>query len=390
MKFPWTKKTEQRATPDPSWSALIPSTTTGTGALVTPHDAEGLSAVFACVQSIAETVASLPLILYRRSDDGRERAPDHPLYRVLHSQPNEMQTALEFREQMQASVLLRGNGYAEIRTDGAGNVTALEPLHTERVTVLKLNNGRIAYDYHDDMGRARRLLSDEVLHLKDRTDDGIVGRSRIRVARETLGLALAQQEHGARTFANGTRLSGVLETPHQMTDPALERLGKSWREQFSGTGNVGRTAILENGMTYKQTSMSLEDAEWIAASQFSVEQVCRIFRVPPTMVGDLRHGNYSNSVEMGRVFVTHTLRRHLVMWEQAIERALLSPAARERYFAEHNVEGLLRGDSVNRAQFYESGIRAGWLLPSEARRLENLPTVEGIDNAARTPTAPTA
>lgn len=199
---------------------------------------------------------------------------------------------------------------------------------------------------------------------------------------------LAQQEHGARTFANGARLSGVLETPHQMTDPALERLGKSWREQFSGTGNVGRTAILENGMQYKQTSMSLEDAEWIAASQFSVEQVCRIFRVPPTMVGDLRHGNYSNSVEMGRVFVTHTLRRHLVMWEQAIERALLSPAARDRYFAEHNVEGLLRGDSTNRATFYESGIRAGWMLPSEARRLENLPSVEGLDDAVRVQTAP--
>src|SRR5690606_14516883 len=129
---------------------------------------------------------------------------------------------------------------------------------------------------------------------------------------------------------NGTRLSGVLQTPHVMTDPALERLGKSWREQFSGTANAGKTAILENGMQYKEISMTLEDAEWIAASQFSVEQVCRIFRVPPTIVGDLRHGNYSNSVEMGRVFVTHTLRRHLVMWEQAIERALLSPAARER------------------------------------------------------------
>lgn len=383
------RKTENRAAPDPSWAALIPTTTTGTGAHVSPADAEGLSAVFACVQTIAETVASLPLILYRRKDDGgRDRAPEHPLYRVLHSQPNASQTALEFREQMQAAVLLRGNAYAEIRSDATGTVMALEPLHPDRVTVLKLSNGRVAYDYHDDMGRPRRLLAEEVLHLKDRTDDGIVGRSRIRVARETLGLAIAQQEHGARTFANGTRLSGVLETPHQMTDPALERLGKSWRDQFAGAANTGKTAILENGMQYKQISMTLEDAEWIAASQFSVEQVCRIFRVPPTMVGDLRHGNYSNSVEMGRVFVTHTLRRHLVMWEQAIERALLSPAARDRYFAEHNVEGLLRGDSTNRATFYESGIRAGWLLPSEARRLENLPVVEGLDDAVRVQATP--
>ena len=358
------------------------------GAIVTPENAESISGVFACVQSISESVASLPLLVYRRTGNGdRERAMDHPLYTVLHDRPNPAQTSLEFREQMQAAVLLRGNGYAEIEWDGQGNVVGLHPAHPDRVSVLKLSNGRIAYDVTDDSGKARRLLQEEMLHLKDRTENGITGRSRIRIARETLGLAISQQDHGARTFANGTRLSGVLQTPHQMTDESLKRLSKSWQSQFQGAHNAGKTAILENGLEYKQMSMTLEDAEWLAAMKFSVEQVCRIFRVPPTMAGDLTHGNYSNTSETARHFVIHTLKRHLVMWEQAISRSLLGPIARQRYFAEHSLDGLLRGDSTNRAEFYKLGIESGWLLPSEARRLENLPTVEGIDDARTTQAA---
>lgn len=386
MKWPWSRKAETRV--DPSWDYLK-APVSASGINVSAETAEGISACFACVQGIAETIASLPLILYRRQGDGdRERATDHPLYHLLHSRPNGYQTALEFREQLQASVLLRGNGYAEIEWDGAGNVAALHPIQPGRVTVLKLPNGRIAYDVADDNGRMRRLLQEEVLHLKDRSENGITGRSRIQIARDTLGLAIAQQDHGSKSFANGARLSGVLQTPHQMTAPQLQMLAESWRSQYGGPDNMGKTAVLENGLTYQQIGMSLEDAQWIAAQQFSVEQVARIFRVPPTMIGDLRHGNFSNSVEMSRVFVTMTLRRWLVMWEQAIEYALLPPMARKRLFAEHSVEGLLRGDATNRATFYESGIRAGWLLPSEARRLENLPTVEGLDDARQAANAP--
>lgn len=376
------KRSETVSHPElvPPWSR--------SGAIVTPDNAESISACFACVQAISESVASLPLMLYRKSENGdRERAGDHPLHQVLHDRPNPTQTSLEFREQMQAAVLLRGNAYAEIEWDGQANVVGLTPIHPDRVTVLKLRNGRTAYDVADDSGSVRRLLQEEMFHLKDRTENGITGRSRIRIARETLGLAISQQEHGAKTFANGTRLSGVLQTPHQMTDESLKRLSESWQSQFQGADNAGKTAILENGLEYKQMSMTLEDAEWLAAMKFSVEQVCRIFRVPPTMAGDLTHGNYSNTSETARHFVIHTLKRHLVMWEQAISRSLLGPIARQRYFAEHSLDGLLRGDSTNRAEFYKSGIEAGWLLRSEARRLENLPTVEGIDNAGTTETA---
>lgn len=344
------------------------------GASVTPARAEGLSAAYACVSAISETIGSLPLILYRRTgDDGRDRARDHPLYRVLHETPNERQSALELREQLQAAVLLRGNAYAEIVRGHDGQVRQLLPIHPDRVTVLELDNGRLAYDVADGRGKLRRHVQDEVFHLRHRTDDGILGVSPVAAAREVFELALAEREHGVATFRNGTRLSGILQVPGPIGDETSRKLRETWDSRHSGAENHGRTAVLGDGVEFKPVSMTLEDAEWIAARQFSVEEVARLFRVPPTVIGDLRHGNYSNSVEMARQFVTLTLRRHLAMWEQAIARQLLTDAGRRIYFAEHSVEGLLRGDSLNRAQFYERGIADGWLDVDEVRRLENLP-----------------
>lgn len=361
---------ERRSAADPYW----PGFQALRGASVTPRSAESVSAVYACVSAIAETIASLPLILYRRDGgDGRSRASDHPLYRVLHDTPNGMQTALEFREQVQASVLLRGNGYAEIVRGHDGQVSELLPIHADRVQVLRLDTGRLAYDATDDKGRQRRLLQDEVLHLRHRSDNGAVGISPISAAREVVELAIAERDHGSATFRNGTKASGVLKFPGKLSPQQRSSIGESWSSQYAGAANAGKTPILEEGVDYTPLSMTLEDAEWIAARQFSVEEVCRLFRVPPTVVGDLRHGNYSNSVEMARQFVTLTLRRHLTMWEQAISRCLLTEAGRVTYFAEHSVEGLLRGDSVARAQFYQRAIDDGWMDTDEVRRLENLP-----------------
>lgn len=348
---------------------------------VNPTTAQGVSAVYACVNAISETTASLPLILFRRSGDDRERASDHPLYSVLHDQANEQQTALEFREWMEACVLLRGNAYARIVRGGDGQVRELLPLHPDRLSVLRVGD-RIAYDYTDLNGVVHRLLAHEVLHLRHRIgDDGVLGVSPIAAARGVVELAIAEREHGVGTFTNGGKLLGVLKFPGKLKPEQRTAIRDSWASQHAGGANAGKTAILEEGVDFQAVSMTLEDAEWIAARQFSVEEVARLFRVPPTVIGDLRHGNYSNSVEMARQFVTMTLRRHLVAWEQAIAKQLLTDAGRRIYFAEHQVEGLLRGDSVNRADFYEKGIRAGWLLKSEARRLENLPTIEGIDRA---------
>jgi HK97 family phage portal protein len=159
-----------------------------------------------------------------------------------------------------------------------------------------------------------------------------------------------------------------------LTEDKLDYITTKWNEKHTGTSNAGRIVILEGKKwTYTPVTMSMEDAQWIEARQFSVEEIARLFRVPPTIIGDLRHGNYSNSVEMNRVFVVHTLRRHMTMWEQVISSSLLTPASRQVYFAEHNVEGLLRGDSANRAEFYSKGVEGGWLTVDEVRKYENLP-----------------
>ena len=355
---------------------------------VTPDTAQGVSAVYACVQAIAETTASLPLILFRRGEDGdRERAADHPLYRVLHDQFNPEMTALEGREYLQASVLLKGNGFAKIVRGWDGQVRELWPLNPDNVQVQRTSSG-LVYDYTKD-GVLTRLLSHEVLHLRHRLgDDGVMGVSPIAAARGVVELAQAENEHGRNTFTNGAKLLGVLKFPGRLKPEQRTAIAASWASQHAGGGNAGRTAILEEGVDFQALSMTLEDAEWIAARQFSVEEVARLFRVPPTVIGDLRNGNYSNSVEMARQFVTQTLRRHLVAWEQAIAAKCLTEAGRRTYFAEHQVEGLLRGDSANRAAFYSSGISDGWMLRSEARKLENLPALPGVDDAPTTTATP--
>lgn len=345
--------------------------------VVTPRNAESISAVYACVAAISETIGSLPLFLYRKTgDEGREKAREHPLYRVLHSEPNPRQSALEFREQMTAAMLLRGNAYAQITLGSDGQVRELLPLHPDRVQVLELDSGRLAYDVADSQGRQRRFLQEEIFHLRHRSSDGVLGVSPVQAAREVLELALSERDHGVHSFRNGTRLSGVLQADSQIDSAALRGIQQMWQAAYSGTSNAARVAVLGGGLKFEPMSMTLEDAEWIAARQFSVEEVCRLFRVPPTMVGDLRHGNFSNTQELARHFVVHTLRRHLVAWEQAVSRQLLTEVGRRTLFAEHSVEGWLRGDSLNRSEFYHNGITDGWLTVDEARRYENLPKLE--------------
>ena len=335
---------------------------------VTPATAEGISAVYACVSAISETIGSLPLAVYRRTDTGREKAPDHALYRVLHDMPNDRQSALEFREQMTAHMLLRGNAYARIVRGGDGQVRQLIPLHPDRVRVLELENGRIGYEVTDSAGKVQRLTMDEVFHLRHRSDDGVVGVSPITRAKGVLELADAEARHGLDTFTNGSKLLGVLKAPGRLNAGQRMAIKEAW-----STYKAGGTPVLDEGLDYAPVSMTLEDAEWIEARKFSVIEIARLFRCPPVIIQSMESANYSNSVELARQFVTMTLRRHLVGWEQSISRQLFTEAGRRTFFAEHSVEGMLRGDSTNRAGFYESGIQNGWLAPDEVRKFENLP-----------------
>ena len=359
---------ERRADTYDQYWANFEALRTGT---VTPATAEGISAVYACVSAISETIGSLPLAVYRKTDTGREKAPDHALYRVLHDMPNDRQSALEFREQMTAHMLLRGNAYARIARGGDGQVRQLIPLHPDRVRVFELENGRVGFEVTDSAGKVQRLTQDEVFHLRHRSDDGVVGVSPIARAKGVLELADAEARHGLATFTNGSKLLGVLKAPGRLNATQRQSIATAWK-----SFKAGGTPVLDDGLDYAPVSMTLEDAEWTEARKFSVIEVARLFRVPPVIIQSMESANYSNSVELARQFVTLCLRRHLVAWEQAIHRQLLTEAGRRTYFVEHGVEGLLRGDSTTRASFYQSAIQNGWMEVNEVRRLENLPPLD--------------
>ena len=369
---------EQRdAGNDPSWAAMMGGSANASGQHVDARSAESISTVFACVQALSESTACLPLHVYRRTDEGdRERASGHWLARLL-DRPNSWQTGMDFRESQTAAVLLHGNAYARKEFNGAGEVTALHPMHPQRVTIVKLPNGRHRYDYTDGAGQVVPLLADDVLHLRDRTEPGsIVGKSRIAVARETLGLSLALRAHGAGVFGRGARPASVI-TNESQRDLNTEQLRDMQErlQQFATPQRAGGTLILPRNMKWHSVGLSNEDAEWLSAMNFSVTEVCRIFRVPPILVQTLEQASYNNVSELGQQFVRFSLQRWLQVWEQGISMSLLGPIARQRFYAEHSVDALLRGNSEARADFYQKMIASGVMSVDECRKLENLPAL---------------
>lgn len=350
---------------------------------VTPESAQSVAACYAAVALISEAIGSLPLRLYRRGDNGdRNVASDHPLATVLHRAPNDLQSPQEFWEWMVSCFLLTGNSYARIERGYDGQVRSLMPMAPERVTIMRKGEVIGGYEYTTREGQRERLLPGDVFHLRNRAgSDPLVGVSPIQAARAVIQLAQSEAQHGQSTFDNGTRASGTLSMPGTLKTEQRQALATSWQSQYAGGANVGRVPILESGVQFNPISMSLIDSQWIESRAFSVQEVARIFKIPPVLLGDLSHANFSNSTEMNRWFAVHTLGRHLSAIEGAINRQLLTPVAARNLYSEFNLEGLLRGDSATRAAFYSSGINDGWLLKSEARKLENLSVVNGIDDA---------
>lgn len=350
---------------------------------VTPDTAQGVGACYAAVALIAEAIGSLPLRLYRHGDDGdRKAATEHPLHTVLHRAPNESQSATEFWEWMVSSMLLTGNAYAKVTRGYDGQARALDPMVTDRVTIMRKGETIAGYEYTNRDGVRERLLPAEVFHLRHRAgSDPLVGVSPIAAARAVIQLAQAEAQHGQSTFDNGTKASGILSMPGRLKPEQRQAIAASWASQYAGGSNAGKVPIMEEGSTFTPISLSLADSEWVAARRFSVEEVARIFKVPPVLIGDLSHSTYSNSVAMDMFFAKHTLGRHLSAIEGAINRQLLTPQAARTMYAEFSLEGLLRGASTERAAFYSSAINDGWMLRSEARKLENLKVIDGIDDA---------
>lgn len=353
------------------------ATDTQSGISVTAESSLRYTAVFACVRVLSESVAALPLHLYQRRGDGRDRASDHPLYRVLHSQPNPLQTSYEWRALSMVHLLLWGNSYQEIIRDDAGNVTELWPIRPDWVNV-KADAGRVIYEVYANGGR-NVLPSDRVLHLKGLSTDGLMGLSPIAAARQSIGLSLTAERFGAAYFGKGSRVGGVLALKHSVGPETTAAIKASWEDKHSGVDNFHRIAVLSGEATYTPFVVNNQDAQFLETRRFGVEDICRIFRVPPHMVADLSKANYSNVDALDRAFVQHSLTPWLVTQEQAYTTRLLRPGEQAEYFCEHDLKGMLRGDHESRMRSYTLGIASGVYSPNECRQWENLNPREGGD-----------
>ena len=345
------------------------------GIAVDEDTALKISSVYACVKVISETVASLPLKLHKRKENGdTEKAGHHPLFCLLADTPNNEMTAFTFREMLMTNLLLWGNAYALIRRNRRGEIVELYPLKSKNMTVIRdPTSGAVQYQYTADSespAETRTYRARQILHIPAFSFDGVVGVSPISYAREAMGLSLATEEFGARWFGNGARPGGVLEHPGTVKDP--EKLRESWNAVYKGTRNSHKIAVLEEGLSYKSVGMSPEDSQFLQTRQFQINEICRIFRVPPHMIGDLTRSTFSNIEHQSIDFVVHTIRPWLVRWEQAIKRALLNANEQTIYFAKFKVDGLLRGDFHTRMQGYAVARQNGWMSANEIRALEDM------------------
>ena len=358
------------------------------GKVVTERTAMQMTAVYSCVRILSEAVAGLPIHYYEYQDDGSKRkAVENPLYFLLHDEPNPDMTSFIFRETLMTHLLLWGNAYAQIIRNGKGEVIALYPLMPNRMSVNRDDDGTIYYLYSKsvDEGKAEDagyhyLRKEDVLHIPGLGFDGLVGYSPIAMAKNAIGLAIATEEFGSKFFANGAAPSGVLEHPGTIKDP--KKVREAWMSQFGGSSNSGKVAVLEEGMKYTPISISPEQAQFLETRKFQINEIARIFRVPPHMVGDLEKSSFSNIEQQSLEFVKYTLDPWIVRWEQALNKALLSDKDKNKYFFKFNVEGLLRGDYQSRMNGYAVARQNGWMSANDIRTLEDLdkiPAEQGGD-----------
>ena len=373
----------QNTTAGSGYSFFFGGTTSGKA--VNERSAMQMTAVYSCVRILAEAIAGLPLHLYQYgAGDSKEKAIGHPLYRLLHDEPNPEMTSFIFRETLMTHLLLWGNAYAQIVRNGKGEVLGLYPLMPNKMSVDRDADGRLWYTYTRSTdeaptmkGSTVKLYPYEVLHIPGLGFDGLVGYSPIAMAKNAIGMGMACEEYGARFFANGAAPGGVLEHPGTVKDP--QKIRDSWNSVYKGSANAHRIAVLEEGMKYTPIGISPEQAQFLETRKFQINEIARIFRVPPHMVGDLEKSSFSNIEQQSLEFVKYTLEPWVIRWEQSIMRALLTAQEKEQYFVKFNLEGLLRGDYQSRMNGYAIARQNGWMSANDIRRLENLDQIPKED-----------
>ena len=366
----------QNRTSGSAYSFFLGNTTSGKR--VNERSAMQMTAVYACVRILSEAIAGLPLHLYRYTDNGgKEKAIDNSLYFLLHDEPNTEMTSFAFRETLMTHLLLWGNAYAQIIRNGRGEILALYPLMPDRMNVDRDDKGQIYYEYRTSSDDAPinkqatvKLKPYDVLHISGLGFDGLVGYSPIAMAKNAIGLAIAAEEYGSKFYANGAAPSGVLEHPGILKDPSKVR--ESWTQTFGGSANSHKVAVLEEGMKYTPISINPSDAQFLETRKFQINEIARIFRIPPHMVGDLEKSSFSNIEQQSLEFVKYTLDPWVSRWEQSLMRSLFTPEEKKKYFVKFNVDGLLRGDYQSRMNGYAVGIQNGFMSPNDIRGLENM------------------
>lgn len=352
------------------------------GGMGSASSALSLSTAYACVNLLAGTIASLPLMIYRSVNGQRTTATDHPLYYVLHDSPNADQTALDFWELMDICVELKGNAYSVPEFGSGRRVIALSPpIDPDAMTVRRLPSGDLEYRWSED-GRQRTARQDEILHIRGFGGGPLGGLSTLAFARRSFGIAKSIEVAAQSTFRNGIRPSIGLETDKNLNAQQVKEARESLDEKYAGAMNAGQPFLVHSGMKIKPISINPEEAQMLESRAFGVEEICRFFGVPPFMVGHTEKStSWGTGIEQQTIgFVQFTLRRRLKRIEQALMKQLLTPQDRlQGVTIEFNLEGLLRGDSKTRADFYASGLQNGWRTINEVRALENLPPVEGGD-----------
>lgn len=358
------------------------------GKNVNERTAMQTTAVYSCVRILAEAIASLPLHVYKYTEAGKELVTEHPLYHVLHDAPNDEMTSFVFRETLMSHLLIWGNAYAQIIRNGNGQVLGLYPLLPDKMEVDRDDNGNICYIYHRNSEENPNfkgygdvhLKKDDVLHIPGLGFDGLIGYSLVAMARNAVGMSLACEEYGASFFSNGATPGGVLEHPGVIKEPGKVR--DSWHAAYGGTKNAGKVAILEEGMKYQQIGIPPEEAQFLETRKFQIDEIARLYRIPPHMVGDLEKSSFSNIEQQSLEFVKYTLDPWVIRWEQGLTQALLMPGETSKYFVKFNVDGLLRGDYQSRMNGYSVGRQNGWLSANDIREMENMnpiPQEEGGD-----------
>lgn len=363
---------------DEHLDARISGAEVSSGMRVSEKTAVHNTAVYACVRILAETVASLPLIVYERTENGeKRRATEHPLYALLHDAPNPYMTSFAWRELLQAHLATWGNAYADIEWGQGGNALSIWPLRPDRMRDIKQKHGKRVYVYRTPDGTDTELPAKRVLHIAGMSPDGMRGYSPITLGAEAIGLSSAAEQYGARFFGNGARPTGVLQHPGKLSDQARTNLRDSWNAAHQGLSNAHRVAILEEGLQYQQIGIPPEAAQFLQTRKFQLGEIARLYRIPPHMLGDLDRSTWANIEHQAIDFVVHTVRPWLVRWEQTLNRQLLDNS--RRFFAEFLVDGLLRGDIGSRYSAYATARQWGWLSTNDIRRLENMNSVENGD-----------